>query len=127
MSIYQPTKRHTIDVQTNNWSESSQRRTANMSKDFEPLRIARPPQVLLPRTNAWLAALPEAVRPTHLPTQFARTANLLASCWSDPQQRANELDNLLMDKRGGRRGFPIEVHRELVTLRDWVLSSIGRK
>ena len=71
------------------------------------------------RAIDWLLGLPESVRPQHLSAQFPRIANAIAEVWEDPGERQVSLDKLLGDGRKGRKGFPPEVHRELVALRDW--------
>ena len=70
----------------------------------------------------WLLGLPEGVRPEHLGTQFPRIANALAVVWDDPDERQAGLDKLLFDERRGRKGFPPEVHAEIVALRDWTIA-----
>ena len=74
------------------------------------------------RAIDWLLALPEGVRPEHLGTQFPRIANALAEVWDDPEERQAAIDKLLFDERRGRKGFPPEVHHELVALRDWMVA-----
>lgn len=56
-----------------------------------------------------------------LPTQalcerYPRIANRIALCWSDQVLTERLLDDLLRDRRGGRNGFPVPVHAELVAL-----------
>jgi hypothetical protein len=65
----------------------------------------------------WLMRLPASLRPQELCRTYPRVANLLADSWSDPQSAAAELDQLLADRRGGRRGFSAAVRSELVLLR----------
>ena len=69
----------------------------------------------------WLLGLPAGVRPQHLGTRFPRIANALAEIWDDPEERRAVLDKLLGDGRKGRKGFPPEVHHELVALREWMI------
>lgn len=45
-----------------------------------------------------------------------RLVNKLALCWSDPVLADSVLKDLLMDKRGGRRGFPRVIAAELENL-----------
>ena len=65
---------------------------------------------------AWLDGLPASLRPIALSEQYPRIANRLAICWGDPKLTALVLQELLADRRGNRRGYPAEVHRELVAL-----------
>jgi hypothetical protein len=68
----------------------------------------------------WLRSLPEQVRPIALANQYPRIANLLALDWSKPAACRRYFDELLIDhRRGDRRGFPFDVHRELEKLRDY--------
>jgi len=69
----------------------------------------------------WLLGLPASVRPQHLSTRFPRIANALAEIWNDPEERLAAIDKLLGDGRRGRKGFPPEVHHELVALREWMI------
>jgi hypothetical protein len=70
-------------------------------------------------TAQWLAELPEAVRPRQLALRYARLANRLCDAWKDPAKCERLLDDLMTDRRGGRKGFPLQVASELATLRDY--------
>ena len=48
---------------------------------------------------------------------YPRLANRLALCWDDAALAARVLDNLVVDKRRNRAGFPPEVSQELIHLR----------
>ena len=71
----------------------------------------------VPHTLQWADALPPGVRPTALLRQFARIANLIAATWRDSEHFDAYMGSLLTDTRGNRRGFPVEVLRELEALR----------
>jgi hypothetical protein len=86
------------------------------SASFAHLRKHRPVLVLLPRTRVWMASLPPRVRPSCLATQYARIANLLCATWDHPSECRQYLNDLLIDRRGGRKGFPRPVERELQLL-----------
>ena len=92
-------------------------------------RLRRPKQptdrALSGRGIDWLLALPEGVRPHHLSTRFPRIVNSLAEVWDDPDERLTSVDKLLGDGRKGRKGFPGEVHHELVALREWLTALRG--
>lgn len=77
----------------------------------EPINTA------LPRTMAWAASLPAEVRPVELLREYARVANLLASMWEDRESTYRYLDELLVDHRGSRQGFPPTVASELARLK----------
>jgi hypothetical protein len=67
-------------------------------------------------TIEWLLALPQSLQPRLLCDRYPRAANALAAAWAS-KDRAAALDNLLVDRRGNRRGFPPEVRSELLALR----------
>jgi hypothetical protein len=68
-------------------------------------------------TRAWLESLPMSVRPVTLVDKYPRIANRLALLWKKPRQCDVYFENLLVDERGGRQGFPQSVALELVTLK----------
>ncbi len=83
------------------------------------------PQRRAPRANdealsgtarRWLRELPSRRRPLRLCQLYPRVANRVAWCWRDPELTTQLLDELLHDRRGGRRGFPTPVVRELQRL-----------
>lgn len=57
-------------------------------------------------------------RPKVLAGVHPRIVNKLALCWSDAALTGRVLADLLMDKRGGRRGFPRLIAAELENLRE---------
>ena len=89
------------------------------------LRRSQPLMVLLPHTKSWIASLPEPVRPYTLAAQFARIANLLCADWDDPPACTKYLAELLIDHRGGRKGFPMAVLRELNVLQAYYVGLYG--
>jgi hypothetical protein len=64
----------------------------------------------------WLAELPEDLRPVVTMQRYARVINSIVDAWPDPDNRDEVFENLLNDRRRGRRGFPIDVERELSSL-----------
>ena len=83
------------------------------------LRKARPADFMLPATVKWFEALPPEVRPAALADKYARIANLLAQQWNDDKACRAYFDDLLMGRRSKRRGFPVNVRRELWVLREY--------
>jgi len=83
--------------------------------DWTSRRKERPAETLLPTTARWIAGLP--LRPVAIATTFGRIANTLTSLWTRPDALRAYLNDLLVDKRGGRQGFPINVLGELEGLR----------
>lgn len=68
-------------------------------------------------THAWVTSFQSQERPFELCLQYPRVANRIALCWPDPTLARHIFESLLVDKRGGRRGFPPEVQAELIALR----------
>jgi hypothetical protein len=80
----------------------------------------RPPlasdRALTGRAMDWLGRLPENVRPQATTLRYARIINLIAEAWPSPAQRSDVFDHLLNDRRVGRRGFPVDIEREIAAL-----------
>lgn len=70
-------------------------------------------------TLDWLLGLPAQVRPTQTAERYPRVANRIAQAWLNSQRCDETLKELLLDHRGGRRGFPPEVQRELRALKQY--------
>lgn len=64
----------------------------------------------------WVKALPATVRPLELCSRFPRIANRLALCWNYVDLVESIFNELLVDHRGGREGFPTPVANELLRL-----------
>jgi hypothetical protein len=69
-------------------------------------------------TRGWLRRLPAGRRPLQLCCRYPRVANRIAWCWRDPLLLDQVFEDLLVDRRGGRQGFPRAVVQELRRLRD---------
>jgi hypothetical protein len=97
--------------------------TADVAEREEAERAKRskgvPVESPLPRTFQWIAKLPRDVQPMEMLRRFGRIANMLAMNWNDPELTFAYFDQLLVDRRGNRRGFPPEVISELVQLRSY--------
>jgi len=76
-------------------------------------------EALTGTTRHWLRLLPRGRRPTQLCIAYPRLANRLAWCWPDAELTGQAIDDLLHDRRGGRRGFPSPVLRELRRLHEF--------
>lgn len=112
------------------WSEPDAARAARVraaaraatthANDYRALRTPPRPQDLELSSVAreWVQSIPHAVRPGALAVRFPRIANRLALCWRDPALALQVLDQFLVDRRGGRQGFPTGVREELLALRD---------
>lgn len=82
-------------------------------------RKANPCEELLTTTARWYASLPMAIQPEALRACFPRIANCLAAGWHDRDNTKRYFDELLTDRRGGRKGFPADVLEELHGLKQF--------
>ena len=73
-------------------------------------------RALTGQAMAWIAELPEAVQPRLTSERYPRVVNALAAAWHDGHARNNMFEHLLNGRRSGRRGFPIDIERELSAL-----------
>ncbi len=73
--------------------------------------------ILTSLARAWFEALPMRPRPEQFCARYPRVANRLALCWPEVELTEQLFDDLLVDRRGGRRGFPAPVLDELRRLR----------
>jgi hypothetical protein len=73
--------------------------------------------VLTSAARQWLAELPPALQPRRLAEKVPRLVNAISASWPDKARCADELDALIADRRGGRRGFALEIEAELRLLR----------
>jgi hypothetical protein len=85
--------------------------------DFTTHRKASPVTRLLPSTRKWLEALPRRIQPHSLCESYPRIANLIAAMWEDSEGLKAYFEDLLIDRRGNRRGFTPEVANDLRALR----------
>jgi hypothetical protein len=102
----------------------SERLGAELEKELRALKAYRALQsggmdTLRPETAAWLEALPAHVRPGELACQFPRIANKLQEIWKRPAICEEYIEDLVVDRRGGRKGFPAKVATEIVELRNY--------
>jgi hypothetical protein len=65
-----------------------------------------------------LALLNPKLRMPRLPVAFPHIVNRLASVWLRPSEFERYIDELLLDTRGNRLGFPLEIVAELTALRE---------
>ena len=91
--------------------------SATPNVDWTKQRKSEPANGLLKPTFAWASTLPANVQPRALLSKFPRIANLLAAMWPDANSFRRYIDDLLVDKRGNRQGFPLDVLKELFELR----------
>lgn len=79
-------------------------------------RQPQAPEELPPATIQWIISLPALVRPLYLTKSYPKIANKLAVLWPNAEITQQYFNDLLMDKRGGRQGFPREVFDDLMRL-----------
>lgn len=73
-------------------------------------------EVLTEHAHAWVRKFPLQSRPLELCNVYPRVANRIAECWEDLAVTEVVLDDLLVDHRGGRKGFPAQIGIELLRL-----------
>lgn len=111
---YEPLRRTDRIAERPNQHEITQHRA-------DALRLLRSPgnprdNTLSKLAEQWSDCLAPHVQTCALCEHYPRIANRLALCWSDRVLTRTLLDQLLRDRRGGRKGFPAPVHAELVAL-----------
>ncbi len=74
---------------------------------------------LSPDAVALLAQLPPRLRLPTLPGAFPHIVNRLAQVWQRPGEFERYMQELMLDSRGNRHGFPLEVVAELTALREY--------
>jgi hypothetical protein len=117
MSIYSRTERFApSDIRVDEQTRPAAA-TAAAQQDWTKHRKSEPANGLLKPTFAWASTLPVEAQPRSLMYKFPRIANLLAAMWPDPTSFRRYMDDLLVDKRGNRQGFPVDVLKELFELR----------
>jgi hypothetical protein len=87
--------------------------------DPRGLRRAQPLDQALPATLRWIDTLPPEIQPLATLRDYPRIANQMARTWIDPAEFESYLYTLIVDSRRGRRGFPGDVHCELLGLREY--------
>ena len=100
-----------------NRSDAEEPVTPPAPVDFTGRRKASPVTCLLPGTQKWLDALPRRVQPHSLCESYPRIANLIAAMWGDTEDLKAYFQELLVDRRGSRRGFTPEVANDVRALR----------
>ena len=73
-------------------------------------------RALTGRAMDWTVQLPANIRPLITTERYPRIVNALAAAWAHAEARTDLFDHLLNDRRSGRRGFPIDVEREISAL-----------
>lgn len=66
-----------------------------------------------------MQTLPSDLSVPHLAKKYPRVLNRVADAWAQPERCREVLNDLLLDERGGRLGFPFEIMRELTGLQEY--------
>jgi hypothetical protein len=80
--------------------------------------------LLATATLAWAEQLPAHLKPTLLTANFPRIANRIAEMWKRPLYCEKYLDDLVLDARGGRQGFPPAVASEIANLKIHLVTNV---
>lgn len=99
-------------------AELAHAKPANWSERRRPQRPSD--RALTGAAVDWVMSLPPGLRPQKLSMQYPRVANQLADLWPDTRAVRMALEELLIDRRGGRRGLPEPVQAEVQMLIDHV-------
>jgi len=76
------------------------------------------PATLSDNAIAVLATLPTSVKPILLSIDFPHIVNRIADLWARPILLDRYFEDLSVDARGGRKGFPLGVALEIANLRE---------
>lgn len=90
--------------------------------DWTRHRKASPATVPLKTTAAWMENLPPEVRPHAIYHRIPRIANAVAAVWARPDATEALLGNLLVDRRGGRKGFAEDILNEINRLQAYYVT-----
>ena len=82
---------------------------------------------LCPEARTVLRSIANPFLPIHLACRFPRVMNRIAHLWHRPAQLDAYFDDLLIDRRGGRQGFPFAVVSELGVLKAYYETQIYPK
>ena len=76
------------------------------------------------QAKAWLASIEPDVRPHLLQEAFPRILNQMAMLWSRLAHMDRYFADLLLDARGNRHGFPLQVILELSALKEYYWTKV---
>jgi hypothetical protein len=76
------------------------------------------------RSKLILATIPADIRPSNIVSTFPHIMNLISKSWHEPKEFVKTLDELLIDDRGNRVGFPFAIIVELTDLREHYFSAV---
>lgn len=115
------------DVITAMREENNMTFTPREPKDpFKALRKRETPEPLQAFAITWMAKLPRNAQPRETGMQYPRIVNKLAALWHTSEGAGGYLRELLIDRRGTRKGFPTPVAQELQALRTYLTVQAAR-
>ncbi|MGA7179132.1 MAG: hypothetical protein WBX11_06020 [Thiobacillaceae bacterium] len=82
-------------------------------------------QILSLEALAWFDSLPQDVRPNNLAQRYPRICNRVVDRWKYPDLMVHFFDDLLMDSRAGRKGFPMIIALEIASLKEHFLATLS--
>lgn len=92
------------------------------ARDWTGHRKASPAAVPLKTTTAWMQNLPPQVQPHAIYNRMPRIANVLAALWARPDATKAFLGSLLVDRRGGRKGFAEDIRNDVNKLQAYYVT-----
>jgi hypothetical protein len=97
------------------------------TSDWEAARRKAAPEKgeLHDRTFKWLATLPVDLRPMSTAQKYPRIVNKISDLWGHCEYTRLYFQSLLVDRRKGRRGFPLDVKRELLALQQYYFENFS--
>lgn len=76
------------------------------------------------RSKLILETIPSDIHPSIIVSKFPHIMNLISKSWHEPKEFVKTLDDLLMDDRLNRVGFPFAIIVELTDLREHYFSAV---
>ena len=95
---------------------------AGLSQPADPLALARLPacaRQLSPDVQRILAALPPGIDLGRSCSQYPQAVEKLLKHWRNPIEFRSVIESMVIDRRGGRQGFPFDIVTELGALREY--------
>jgi hypothetical protein len=90
----------------------------------EVIDLASKREPLDVRAQRLFASLPYAYRLSVTRQRFPHVLNRIAAEWGAPKRFLELMDELLIDRRGNREGFPFDSVLELTRLREYYLDEV---
>jgi hypothetical protein len=119
-----------IEAAMFNWFQRSSKSPARPGRPVAPgPHIAADPQALArlpasvrqlsPDAQRILAALPPGIDLGRSCSQYPQAVEKLLKHWRNPIEFRSVIDSMVIDRRGGRQGFPFDIVREFGALREY--------